>query len=633
MKRALFGLVMWMAVVPAWAAGDVQSLLQLIDYMSVDYPEAVQNGKVINSTEYAEMRDFARAIEEKTAALNAGPGKEALLRGASILGQLVKQRGPAGELAEVARRMRENLLGNYEVAAVPRAAPDFGRAQSLYAAQCASCHGAEGRGDGPQAAGMEPPPIAFSDRERAAQRSVFGLYNTITLGVTETAMPGFAHLSDKDRWGLAFLVGRWGLDGGAARPLNLTDKGESPVASLDAVATLSAAEVRVRYGADALQLFTSFRSDPAPLFAAKPMPLEFTRKQLAASLEAYRNGYIDTAYQAAVTGYLEGFELVEAGLNVAAPALRSQIEKSMTDYRNAVRDGAPASEITQRAEAIDALLAKADSALADRSLSGSEAFTGAAVILLREGLEAILVVAALAAFLIKTGRRDGLRYLHAGWVGALLLGFATWWVAENVITIGGAERELTEGFAAVIAAGVLFYVGFWLHSKTASSRWKQFIEGSVQKALTTSTLWSLAGLSFIAVYREVFETILFYQALWVQAGPTGEDMVLTGAAVSSVVLMVLAFLIIRSSTRLPLRQFFGITGALMFVLALVFAGKGIAAFQEAGKLPITPVELLPSIDLLGIYPNLQSVGLQVAMLAIGAYLLYRQRPAEVARSA
>src|SRR5690606_33812801 len=262
-----------------------------------------------------------------------------------------------------------------------------------------------------------------------------------------------------------------------------------------------------------------------------------------------------------------------------------------------------------------------------RGLSPTMSFTSSFIILLREGLEAILVLAAITAFLVKTERRDSLPYVHAGWVAALLLAIATWAVAAYVIDISGAGRELTEGFTALLAAGILFYVGFWLHNKTHARRWKQFIEEKVRGALGSRTLWALAAVSFVAVYREVFETVLFYQALWMQSGPEGQRFVVTGFVVAAAALVVLAWLIFRFSVRLPLRLFFGVTAVLLYLLAIVFAGNGIAALQEAGKLPVDPVNF-PRIDLLGIHPTLQSLTLQAALLGFAIlWAIYSYRSA------
>jgi len=320
-----------------------------------------------------------------------------------------------------------------------------------------------------------------------------------------------------------------------------------------------------------------------------------------------------------VEAYLGGFELVEQGLNAIDAELRLAIEHAMIGLRNGIRHGMSVAALEAEVIHIKGLLDSAAQRLEQRSLSGAAAFTSAFFILVREGLAALLVVAALAAFLVKTEHRNNMRYLHYGWLGALALGFLTWLASESLIEISGASREITEGVAALLAAAVLFSVGFWLHDKSNAAQWKQFIENSVRRALSAGVLWGLAGLSFIAVYREVFETILFYQALWMQTDTAGKSMALSGLGAGIAVLVVLAWVIMRYSARLPLRQFFSFTGVLMFVLALVFAGKGVAALQEAGYIPVSPVHF-PRIDLLGIYPNLQGLLLQLGLLLLGLFL-------------
>lgn len=151
------------------------------------------------------------------------------------------------------------------------------------------------------------------------------------------------------------------------------------------------------------------------------------------------------------------------------------------------------------------------------TLSNATLFSASLVILLREGLEALLVVIALVTVLVRTGRRDGLRYVHLGWVTALVGGVATWAAAQSLVSISGASREVMEGVAALLAAVVLLYVGIWMHSKTHAAQWQAYIQQHINSHLTAGTLWGLGLLAFIAVYREVFETVLFYQALLTQA--------------------------------------------------------------------------------------------------------------------
>ena len=315
--------------------------------------------------------------------------------------------------------------------------------------------------------------------------------------------------------------------------------------------------------------------------------------------------------------------MVESGLSIKDSELSKEIEGQMAAFRNLLRHSAPLSKITHQQTELDEMLAQAQQVMAQQGLSSTGAYTSALVILLREGLEAILVLAALFAFLIKTNRRDALPYVHAGWIAAVAAGAATWRASVALFTISGAMREITEGIAALAAAGILFYVGFWMHSKTNAKQWQQFIEGSVDKALKGTTLWSMTGLAFISVYREMFETILFYQAIWVQTDTAGHSMILAGM-LSAAALLILGWFILKYSTRLPLRQFFAVTGAFLFLLAVVFAGKGIAALQEAGNIPFDPLHL-PLISSIVFSDSLQGLLVQGVMVVLTGWLLWGRR--------
>lgn len=603
-------------------AGDIQQLLQLIDYVGVDYSEAVADGQVIHAGEYAEMQDFAAGILQQSGDLPGNSARAGVQAQAGELAQLIAERAPAPRVAALTAAMRLAIVDAYKVTVVPRQAPDLARGALLYAGECAACHGENGAGDGAMATGMQPPPINFRDRERYRQRTLYGLYNTITQGVADTAMKSYHELSAADRWALAFFVGSLGGEDISrdAADMLLVDPALQPLLNLQTFTVTTPAAAAAQFGADGERLVAWLRANPAPLFS-KQSPLQFSRHRLDDVLAAYQDGDRERAYRLAVEAYLEGFELVEQGLDAVAPDLRIEIESAMTGLRTQIRRGVPADVLAGEIVRIKSQLDTAAARLSGLGLSGVTAFASAFFILVREGLEALLVVAALAAFLVKTGHRSNMRYLHFGWIGALAAGFLTWLASVYLIEISGARREITEGAAALLATVVLFYVGFWLHDKTSAAQWKRFIETNVNRALRSGTLWGLAGLSFIAVYREVFETILFYQALWVQTAGDGKRMTLFGFGAGVLALAILAWVIMRYSARLPLRQFFSVTGLLMFLLALVFAGKGVAALQEAGYIPVSPVSF-PRIDLLGIYPNLQGLLLQLGLLLLALFLWY-----------
>jgi len=610
---------------PSVAGIPVQRLLQLVDYVGVDYREAVRDGVVINPEEYAEMQDFVAAISEQITDLPDTATLVSISEQAQQLALLVNRKSDPDQVAALSSNLHQQLVSSYDIVVVPRKTPDLERGQLLYSQHCTSCHGASGDGTGALAETMEPSPTNFLDRARFRERTLYGLYSTISQGVEGTGMAAYSEFSEHERWSLAFYVGQLALEstevdtGSALWSANQSRK----ISSIEQLTTTSPAQALQSLGLTGQQTLAFLRRHPAALFeGGKQSPLVFSTAQLEASRAAYEADNRDGAYNLAVNAYLEGFELVENSLDAVDSNLRREIEAAMTNYRNLIRKGKSQAEVNAASLEITALLSDAQFKLKETRLSGETAFLSALMILLREGLEAILVIAALAAFLSKTGRREGTVYLYGGVVAALLMGGITWLVSTTLIEIGGASREMTEGIAAITAALVLFYVGFWLHNKTSARQWQHFIESSIKKALSKGTLWGLAGLSFIAVYREVFETVLFYQALWIQTDGAGQDMIFYGLLTGSAVLLVLAWLIMRFSTRLPLRQFFAVSGAFMFMLAIIFTGKGIAALQEAGKIPLDPVAL-PSIELLGIYPNYQGLIAQGILLILAGVLIFR----------
>jgi high-affinity iron transporter len=339
---------------------------------------------------------------------------------------------------------------------------------------------------------------------------------------------------------------------------------------------------------------------------------------------------VQAAQELAVSAYLDGFELVEASLDTVDSPLRMTIEAEMLGYRALLTKRADVATVTTAAEHIQALLSDAQQKLAVARLPTSATFLSAFVILLREGLEAILVLAAIFALLIKGERRDALPYVHAGWIAALALGGLTWLVASYVVAISGSTREMTSGVTALLAAAILLYVGFWMHGKAYADRWRTFLHAQLQEALSARTMWALALVSFLAVYREAFETVLFYEALWMQVAPAYVP-VLGGLVSAAVALVVLGWLIFRGSIRLPFGLFFGATSLLLVVLAVVFVGRGIAALQEAGALPVNPVNL-PSIPALGLYPTVQGLVLQVlVVMVIASVFAYTRHRAQHTR--
>jgi high-affinity iron transporter len=602
-------------------ADGVQTAWRLLDYLAVDYGGAVSGGKVINASEYAEMREFSASVHERIGALSATSEKAQLVAGSARLQAAIEHKAAPPEVARIARTLGSDLLRAYPVTMGPSGVPDAARGAELYSQNCASCHGVSGDAKTPMAQKLDPPPIAFANRARAANRTPFALYQVIDQGLEGTAMVSFANLPGQDKWALAFHVGRF------AYPASLAAKGKTIwdhdsslkalVPNLDTLSGTSENALAQKLGPDrAGAVIAYLRANPATVTttaSSTPTPtLAVARQRLKESLAAYESGDRARAKELALSAYLDGFEPVEGVLSARDPALLASVEQAMGELRAAIAHDRDPAEVRSRVAAIDAQFAAAEMALAPDQASDASTFLGALTILLREGLEALLVVVAMIAFLRKADRAEALPYVHAGWVAALVAGAGTWAVATFAIGISGASREFTEGFGSLLAAVILLSVGIWMHGKSQAEEWRRYIRDKMQGALSRGSAWFLFGLAFIVVYREVFETILFYAALWT---PDNGGTILAGALSAIAMLAIISWAMLRYSRTLPITEFFRYSAILIAILTVVLAGKGVGALQEAGIISITPLGWVPRISILGLFPTMESVGTQFVMLA------------------
>lgn len=611
-------------------APSSQVAWRLLDYLAVDYAGAVRDGRVVSPSEYAEMREFSASVRDRITALPSTSTKPKLVSDAIGLVGAIEAKASAADVAARAHNLGAELLSAYPTPLAPTTAPDLARGAALYAEQCAACHGARGHGDGPNARTLDPRPVAFADVSRARQRSLFGLYQVIGQGLDGTAMRSFAHLPSDDRWALAFYVGRFAFDEDAAR------RGEQLWASdaqlrvrfpnLQALTQTTPAALAAELGEpEATQLIAYLRRHPEATAPQAAGSLGVARAKLGQSLARYEGGDRKAAQELALAAYLDGFEPVEPSLTARDAALMTRVESAMGALRATISRGAPPAEVRAQINRIYALLDAAERALAPAEASPASSFAGAFTILLREGLEALLIVVAMVAFLRKAERRDVLPYVHGGWVSALLAGGLTWAAATYLISISGASRELTEGFGSLLSAAVLISVGVWMHGKGQADAWQTYIKEKLAAALSKQSAWFLFLLAFVVVYREVFETILFYAAMWSQGARAA---IVAGAGAAVTALGVIAWALLSYSKRLPISQFFTYSSMLISGLAVVLAGKGVAALQEAGLIDIQPLAAAPRLELLGVFPTIEGVLVQLAtllMIWLGFRLSGRRR--------
>ncbi len=354
--------------------------------------------------------------------------------------------------------------------------------------------------------------------------------------------------------------------------------------------------------------------------------------------EAYGEGNVIEAQDTVSRAYLELFEGggLEAAISLHISERRKlDIEEMFGTVRDAMDPGGPVSGVMEKVDLLVSTLKEVARSLpvnGGPKESALSLFFKSFIIILREGFEAILVISALSAWLVKSGHTDKVRTIYKGAGAALVASVITAILLQTLIKISGAGREALEGVTMLLATAVLFYVSYWLISKIEIGRWQNYIRSKVEGSLTRANLFALGFAAFLAVYREGAETILFYGALYSSSG--GESSIIASGFIIGVLALVGVFIIIQyTSVRIPIGPFFAVTSTLLYYLAFSFAGKGTHELQEAGWISSTVAEGLPTIRFLGIYPTWEGVWVQsllfLALLFAVLYCLvirpYRER--------
>ena len=317
----------------------------------------------------------------------------------------------------------------------------------------------------------------------------------------------------------------------------------------------------------------------------------------------------------------------------------SQVEYQFKETRMAMVAGKPAKTLVNDLKSMlveDAAIL--DGGAADQ-VNGwtsflTSAFGQAFVVLLREGLEAILVVAAIIAYLVKSGHKDKVRHIYWGIAAGLVASGLVALLFTLLFNGNGPEQEILEGVVALVAMLMLLYTSNWMLSKSSVESWNHYIQSRTVAAISNGSVISLALLSFLAVFREGAETVMFYQAIFAMA-PGGRREIWTGFAAAAVVLVIVFVLIRFTSVKIPIRPFFIITSLLMAVMVVIFAGGGVHALIEGDLVSATYLPGVPTSDWIGLYPYTQTIGAQivaalvvVVLAIVSTHRLHKQEQAQ-----
>lgn len=598
-----------------------RTLINLLDYVSQDYGKAVKDGKIINTNEYNEMLDFtsqAISLFDSVSKKITFPDKEKFTQQFSALLASIKQKHSKEEIGNNAQQIKKQLLQLHIIDISPEQYPDISKGRKIFIAKCQSCHGTYGAADGPLSNSFTPPPANFQDNSSMDEISPLQVFNTARLGIQGTGMPAFDQLSDKQLWEVAFYIKSLRFQNKFTADTNSAEKifnSLRPPITLADVAHLSDKELREKLGA--------MQNDSAIAAIRLHQPsinrnstLSIALNDLDDALVFYKNGNVSAAESKALYAYLDGIEPVEQQLAAIDAAIVPELENKMNQARSAIKSQKTPSEVEQKISDAKGSINKSIVLLGEQTYSFWFSFLVSSSILLREGMEAVLIIIIILSLLKSLHAKKAIRWVHGGWIFAVATGIASWFFLDWLISFGPQNRELMEAFGALLAVVILLYVGFWLHNKTEAKKWKEFVEERIIKMLEQEKLFGLAFISFIVVFREAFESIIFLSSLQLQVDDKSRPGIWMGALTAILIVILVSNLLLRFSLKIPIKKLFQYSAIILMIFGVVLVGQGVHAFQESGWFSVNSIPLNFHLAVLGIYPTVETYLAQLIILLV-----------------
>ncbi len=577
----------------------IKKIVMMMNIVTKEYEEGIVDGKIAIAAEYEESQVFLQQAEDRFKRLpvpkeNIGEIKSIATR-FTDLSKKIKDKVDISEVRPLINGINSGLMKTYaiKISQTPSEPISLPNGKTIFVDKCSTCHGMSGKGDGPLASQFDPAPAVLADPQLTgdANTVAYDNFQVISVGIANTGMIGWADLlSESEIWDVTYYV-----------------------------RTFSNANVKLPLINTQVAATGSTSANDGGKQAASAIAQ--VRILLDTSLEMFKSGgNIDDAADTAFDAYLT-YEKIESGLISKRKELGLRLESSFSRYRAEIKRQAEFSHVEKIHAGIHEDLTQALQVLQEE-IGFSGLFIQSFSIIVREGFEAILIIAALIAFLIKSRNRDKLKSIYTGVTLGVIGSFLTAYIVHEVLHLTTSSQELLEGWIMLFAVVVLFWVSYWLVSKIEAEKWQSYITHKMKTAVSTGSAFALGGVAFLSVYREGFETVLFYKALYLYAGDVTEG-ILPGFLAGCVVLAVVFYLINKAGVKVPIKWFFAFTSVFLYYMAFTFMGKGLHELQMGQMLSMTPAAFAPEISWLGMYPTWETaIGQGVLILAYVFALIY-----------
>lgn len=597
---------------------EIRTFISLLDYISTDYYNAVENNSVINTSEYEEMNEFINKAIDLFNKTNLKINSDEISSELKKLQSFIENKSSEREVFSIATKIKSAILRLNLIETAPTIWPDSKNGEILFQNNCSSCHGVNGDGEGILSKTLNPKPTNFLNDALMKKVSPFKIYNTIRLGIIGTSMVPFSQFSDKEVWDLSFYISSIRYKGKYKLTNDSLEKLYNKAllkTSIEEISTLSddllLKEIGVDSYTDTMDLIA------LRLYNAKPdkkLSINITLTYLNDVLDSYKKNEYDEAGDQALSAYLEGVEPFEQQLQIIDSELKNEVELIMYKLRADIKNREPLEIIQNDVATAQALISNVSTAMKNENYSFGFAFILAASIILREGIEAFLIIITILSVLKSINETKAVKWVHGGWIFALIIGIVSIFFVSTIVSLNAQSRELMEGFGSLFAVVLLLYVSFWLNSKTEVKKWKEFVEHKIIKLVSKNNMIGLAVISFVVVFREAFESAIFLSAIELQVNPSSKSGIYIGAISSLILVLVLAWVALKFAVKLPIQKLFKYSAVTIVILSIILAGKGIQAFQEGGYVSITQIPIKLNFPLIGFYPTFETTIAQFLVL-------------------
>ena len=555
----------------------VKKIVMMLNIAAKEFADGVVDGKIVIAPEYEESQVFLAQASERYSRVSQEIEDKAK---AQSLGQhfpeltgMIKTKVASQKVWDKVNLINTQLMSTFgiEINKLPITPVSLSNGKKIFETNCAVCHGMAGHGDGPMAKQFDPSPAVLSNPKLTgdANTTAYDNFEVINVGIANTAMMAWAGtLSESQIWDVTYYLRSFSNANVQLPPVNID------------LAALESAGESVKEISD--QVMTEVRG------------------LLADSLVQFKENKLEDAAERAFDAYMV-YEKVESNLLTRDRDLGIKLESAFSRYRGEIKRGATLEHVEKLNSEILLDLSKGLELLKNE-VGFSGLFIQSLSIIVREGFEVILIIAALIAFLRKSRNEKRIKSIHIGVVVGILASFLTAYIIHEILHLSAVSQEALEGWIMIVAVAILFSVSYWLVSKIDNKKWQEYINKTMRGALSKGNVWTLSAVAFITVYREGFETVLFYKALFLYAGESTSG-IISGFFAGCVMLAGVFYLINYIGLRIPIKWFFGFTSALLYYMAFTFMGKGIHVLQMGEQITMTIAENLPSISWLGMYPT------------------------------